>query len=93
VKFDVAYPYGEKHDQYTKLSQAQIMYHVYSERQSQHRIVVSMDPDMATVDSSLNLTLLTVAKCPRYFRTACPVDTSQRMTVLSIPQETIWLQC
>jgi hypothetical protein len=57
--------------------------------QSQHLIDVSTLPEMATDESSLNFTQFTVPRWPRYFRKDWPVDTSHRIIVLSIPQETI----
>ena len=50
---------------------------------------MSTEPDMATEDSSLNLTQLTVPRCPRNFRHAWPDETSHKITVLSIPHDTM----
>lgn len=46
-------------------------------------------PLTTTLESSLNLTQLTVAACPRNFLDARPDVTSQTMTILSMPQEAI----
>jgi len=59
--------------------------------QSHSLVVPSTEADRITVDSSLNLTQLTVATCALYLLTTCAVETSQRRTHLSIEAETIWL--
>jgi hypothetical protein len=60
-------------------------------RTSQHIIVLSCEPDTATVDSSLYRTQVTRAACPRSLRNGVPELTSHSITDLSCPHDTIWL--
>jgi len=58
---------------------------------SQNMTELSSEPDTAQVDSSLNLTQVTLLAWTLIRRWGTPVLTSQMMTDLSAPHETIWL--
>lgn len=53
------------------------------DRRSQHIRVLSRLPEMATEDSSLNLTQVTVAACPLNRLSGCPVDTSHTKFIVT----------